>query len=153
MASIDDVFTELKDLSARMWRGYAPTVGGAIGPGMVPDTQRKVTALTAQVAAIEKQVLESGTLLNAVNEQTLGRIETELRGGRELLNAVNEQTLGRIETEIKAVVQFLPTVRQDMTDLQARLDALKGDIDNAILDLHSKLDGLKEDIQSLPQKP
>ena len=129
MASIDDVFIELKDLSAKLWRGYSPVQGGRIGLGMVPDVQRQVTALTARVVEIDRQVGETQSLLNAVNEQTLGRIETAITDGREYLNAVNEQTLGRIETDIKEVLQFLPTVRQDMTDLQARLDGLKKDIE------------------------
>jgi chromosome segregation ATPase len=153
MASIDDVFFEVQDLSARLWRGYSPTVGGAVGPGMVPELQGQVTSLTARVGGIESQVTENRNLLNAVNEQTLGRIETEIKDGLALLNAVNEQTLGRIETEIKDVLEFLPTVRQDMTDLQAKLDALKGDVQKEMNDLQAKLDGLKKDIQSSPHTP
>jgi uncharacterized phage infection (PIP) family protein YhgE len=95
---------------------------------MVPDLQRQVTSLTAQVGGIETQVAASQSLLTAVNEQTLGRIETEIKDEQALLRAVNEQTLGRIETEIKDVLQFLPTLRQDLTDLQAKLDGLKGDV-------------------------
>ena len=54
----------------------------------------------------------------------LSRLETAVNDG----DARNDQTLGRIESDLKNVMEFLPTVRADMNDLSAKLDALKADI-------------------------
>jgi uncharacterized protein YicC (UPF0701 family) len=152
MASIDNVFEEVLLLSRMLWRGPS-TSRGVVLQGLVPETLRQVTGLGAGIQDIEKQVAETGRLLNAINEQTLGRIETEIKDGRDFLNAVNEQTLGRIETDIKDVPESLATVRQEVADVNAKLDGLKVDIEQELMRLHAHLDAIKKDIASLPQKP
>lgn len=166
MATIQSVMDEVLLLSRVMWRGPIPTPDpGRQLEGMLPAVHRVVTNLAAQVGTIDAVVHESRTLLagvneqtlgriesqiNAINEQTLGRIETEINDGRTLLQAVNEQTLGRIESEVKDVMQFLPTIRADVTDLSAKLDGLIAAFQQGMTELHAELDGLKSDIQALP---
>jgi len=42
-------------------------------------------------------------LANAVNSETLGRLESELTALRSLADAVNKTTLGRMESRIKEI--------------------------------------------------
>jgi chromosome segregation ATPase len=157
MASIDDVWKQLDMLlDATVRTGYndnIPGMGQSWGfPGLVPSTLRatmQVRDLVLETRTIGK---ETATLLNAVNVETLGRIETEIvAAGR--ADAVNELTLARIETEIKDVQQSVPSLRQDMTNLLDRLETLDQDLRERFLELHAKLDSLKNDIKSLPQNP
>jgi hypothetical protein len=166
MATIQSVMDEVLLLSRVMWRGPIPTPNpGMQLEGMLPAVHREVRNLAGIARATSTAVHESQALLtavneqtlgrietqiNAINEQTLGRIETAINDGRVLLAAVNEETLGRIESEIKDVLQFLPTVRGDMNDLSAKLDTVLAELNQDMTDLHAKLDGIKADIQTLP---
>jgi len=82
-----------------------------------------------------------------MRSQTLGRVETAINDGR----VNNDQTLGRIESDFKQVIEFLPTVRGDMTDLSAKLDAIVVRLQQDMTELNAKLDALKTDIQALPR--
>ena len=154
MASTNDVFGELKVFAAHMWRGYyEPSKPKVEIPGMVPDMLQRVKALGTRLAAVENRTVQSHDLLNAINVQTLGRMEQEINDVLELVTAVNAQTLGRVEGEIKAIQEFLPTLREDEADTQARLEKLKDDIEKGMAQVHAKLDDLTNDVRILSEKP
>jgi hypothetical protein len=145
VADINDVFIELKDLAAHLWRGTSPKPG-VMEPGMVTDIRDRVTDLTARAREIAIAVSETRSLVYAVNEDTLGRIESEIKDVRLFLDAVNEQTLARIEGAVAGL-------RAELTDLRMadRIDDMKASIDSDMKAMGSKLDGLIKAVQSLPQ--
>jgi hypothetical protein len=153
-ASIADVFDELEDLSSHMWRGHGdhPGPGATTLPGMVPELSRAVSALTDRIGGIEKQVADTGSLLIAVNEQTLGRIESALNAGVLFLG----NKLIKVEGDVDNVRQSVATVSQDIVTLNARVDGLEAVIQKnlaALLELHAKVDGITKDIAGLPRNP
>jgi methyl-accepting chemotaxis protein len=153
-ASIVDVYDELKWLSARMWRGYGEYTTSAPQPtlpGMVPEIHRLVSGLAARIAGIEKQVADTGSLLNAVNQQTLGRIESAVNG---VVPYIGSQVID-VKADISTVQQSLAGVNQDVVALRAQVDDLAADVEKelmAIIELHAKVDGVKKDIAGL-EKP
>jgi hypothetical protein len=165
MASIDDVnrnVTMLLDALVRM-EPYGITGGmGQVGafPGMVPGTYHAAQQARAASAETLTVVKEISALLNAVNVETLGRMETRISNNERTLSRVetaindggarNDQTLGRIESNLEQVMQFLPTVRADLNDLSAKLDTIVEERQQDMTDLNAKLDALKADIQALP---
>jgi septal ring factor EnvC (AmiA/AmiB activator) len=165
MATIDDVHrkvTMLLDALVRM-PPYGLTEGmGQVGsfPGLVPTTHR--AAFQAREASAEalNTVNEVAALLNAVNNVTLGRVETEIKDiertvGRTETSinesrASHDQALARIEAVLKDVMQFLPTLRADMTDLAAKLDAVVSEQQEGMASLDAKLDAVRAEVQALP---
>lgn len=145
MADINDVFIELKDLAAHLWRGTSPKPG-VMEPGMVTDIRDRVTDLHARAREIAIAVSDTRSLVYEVNVDTLGRIENEIKDVRIVLDAVNGQTLGRIESAVAGL-------RAELTDLRMadRMDDMKSSIDNDMKTMASKLDGLMKAVQSLPQ--
>jgi hypothetical protein len=95
MAMIDDIHQKVQELQEYLVTGPAPIDTKLNWAGLVPRTYHEVVItydevvnltggvadLAARVGGIEKQVVDTGSLLNAVNEQTLGRIEMALTDG------------------------------------------------------------------------
>ena len=139
MATTDQVLEEVLLLSRYLWRG--PT--GHAGPpleGMVPDIQRQITNLTSWTGNIHRDVIQTATLLKAVNEETLGRIES-------LIKAVNEETLGRIESQIRDIREFLGAINEEtLGRIETKLDGLKTDIEQESARLHLHLDEIEKAI-------
>lgn len=165
MASIDDVDRNtimLLDALVRMSpSGNTPGMGNVGSfPGLAPRTYsaaRKASEASAEVLTVVKG---TSALLNAVNVETLGRIEARINSNEQTLGRVetainagraeNDQALGRIESDLKEVKQFLPTVREDMNDLREMLHKIVEMLDIHATDLNAKLNSLKADIQALP---
>jgi hypothetical protein len=165
MASIDDVDRNtimLLDALVRMSPNGITGGMGQVGsfPGLVPRTYHAAQQARDASAEILTVVKEISALLNAVNVETLGRIEARINGNEQALGRVetaindggakNDQTLGRIESDLKQVMEFQPTVREDMTDLSAKLDRIVTELRQDMTDVNAKLDALKADIQALP---
>ena len=165
MASIDDVNRTTNMLVDALIRTPPDgiTVGmGQVGsfPGLAPQIYH--AAQRARDASVEvlTVVKETSALLNAVNVETLGRIEARVNGIEQTLGLVenaindgranNDQALGRIMSDCKQIIEFLPTVRGDMTDLSAKIDAVVVGLQQDMTELNAKLDALKADIQVLP---
>jgi hypothetical protein len=165
MASTDDVYGVVNMLLDALVR--TPPDGitenmGQVGtfPGLVPRTHRAAQRVENASAETLRVVSATANLLDAVNVQTLGRIETEIKDIEQTVGraetaindgrASNDQALGRIEAVLKDVMQFLPTVRADMTDLAARLDAIVAEQQQGMAALNVKLDAAKAEIQALP---
>lgn len=165
MASIDDVNRETNMLLDALVRTPPDGLTGGMGqvgsfPGLAPQTYRAALKARDASAEILKVVQETEALLGAVNvetlgrvearisdqEQTLGRLESETSSGR----ASTDQAFGRLESAMQQVLQFLPTVREDMTALTIKLDGMAAGHQQDMSDLSSRLDALKSDIQALP---
>ena len=144
MADINDVFIELKDLAAHLWRGTSPKPG-VMEEGMVTEIRHRVADLTRNARDLAIAVSETHSLVYEVNADTLVRIENEIKDVRLFLDAVNEQTLARIEGAVAGL-------HAELTDLRMadRIDAMKASIDNDMRTMGSKLDGLIKAVQSLP---
>lgn len=165
MASIDDVYRDVTMLLDALVRtapdGVTPGMG-QVGtfPGMVPRTYRVAERANDSVARTLTTATETAALLKAVNEVTLGRMEAGTNGIGQTVGRVeaavndsrtsNEQALGRIEAVLNDVMQFLPTVRADTTDLSARIDIIVAEQQQLTAGLHAKLDSLIAEVQSLP---
>jgi hypothetical protein len=143
--TINEVFNEVYMMRTNLFMGDP----GQVREGLVPATQREVTALGSRLAGVEQLTQETHALLDAVNKETLGRIEGEIQAQGTLLAAVNEVTLGRIETDGKSVVAVLPVIRQDIAGVLNRIEQLDQDLRQRFLELHSKIDGVKQDIANL----
>jgi chromosome segregation ATPase len=165
MASIDDVDRTTIMLLDALVRipPYGMTGGmGQVGsfPGLAPATYRAAQKARDVSEEILTVVEATSALLNAVNVETLGRIEARSDSNAQTLvrvetaindgRAKNDQTLGRIEADLEEVKQFLPTVREDMNDLRAMLDKIVEELQKGMTDLNAKLTALKTDIQALP---
>lgn len=165
MASIDDVNRNTNMLLDALVRTPPDGITGGMGqvgsfPGLAPKTYHAAQRARDASAEVLTVVKETSALLNAVNLETLGRIEARTNGNEQTLGRVetaindgranNDQTLGRIESDFKQVIEFLPTVRGDMTDLSAKLDAIVVRLQQGMTELNAKLDALKADIQALP---
>ena len=166
MASNDDIYRAVNMLLDALVR--TPPDGitenmGQVGtfPGMIPRTHRAVQQVEVASTESLRIVRATAALLDAVNVQTLGRIESEVKdieraaGRAEVAindsRASHDQALGRIEAVLKDIQQFLPTVRADMTDLAARLDMVASEQQQGVTALNVKLDGLKAEVQALPR--
>ncbi len=162
MATIDDVDREMMMLLDALFRMEPDANIEGMGqagafPGLVPRTYRAARLARAASAETLTVVKETSALLNAVNADTLGRIETQTNGSEQTLGrveieikdgrAMNDQILGRIESDLKQVLQFLPTVREDVADLNA---TIVKELQQGMTDLDAKLDSLRADIQALP---
>ncbi len=165
MASIDDVSREMNMLLDALVRTSPDGLTGGMGqvgsfPGLAPKTYhaaREARDASAQVLTV---VQETSALLSAVNADTLGRIEAGTDGNEQtvgrLETAVNDgraksdQALGQIESDLKQLMQFLPTVREDMADLRTNLGAILVELQQDMVTLNARLDALKADIQALP---
>jgi hypothetical protein len=166
MASIDDLYRDVSMLLDGLVR--VPPDGltagmGQVGsfPGLVPRTYH--VAQQSRDAAVQalSTIREAATLLTAVNEVTLGRIEGEVNDLEETTRRVDiavsdarassDQALGRIEAVLADVMEFLPTVRADMTDLAAKLDTIVVQRQQDMASLDAKLDGVMAAIQALPR--
>lgn len=165
MASIDDVNRDMNMLLDALVRTSPDGITGGMGqvgsfPGLAPKTYQAARRARDASAEVLTVVKETSALLKAVNVETLGRIEARTNGNEQALGRVetavndgranNDQTLGRIESDLRQVIEFLPTVRQDMTDLSAKLDALVVGLQQYTSDLNAKLDAIKADIQAAP---
>ncbi len=165
MASIDDVYREVTMLLDALVRTPPDGLTGGMGqvgtfPGLVPRTYHVAQQAHDVSAQTLTTVREVATLLNAVNVETLGRIETGINDNKQTLGraetalnvgrASNDQALGRIEAVLKDVMQFLPTVRADMTDLTAKLDTIVAERQQDMTGLNAKLDALMAEVQALP---
>lgn len=168
MASIDDVSHDLARLLDALIRmkpdGMTPGMG-QVGsfPGLVPQTYWAVQRGREAAANILTAVTQVNTLLNAVNEETLGRIEASTGTGEATLSRVEiaiSQSVAQIESSLEQVLTFLPTVREDTSELRVAVESVSSDVQalSAKLDaiqqgntnLNSKLDSLRADIQALP---
>jgi hypothetical protein len=173
MASIDDVYRNVNMLLDALFRARPDGMTGGMGqvgsfPGVAPSAYhaaQQARDASAETLTVAKEI---SRLLNAVNVETLGRIEARIDDSEQkvsgLLNAVNVETLGRIEaritdgdarndrieSDLKEVMQFLPTVRADMNDLSAKLDTIVAERQQDMTDLNVKLGALKAEIQALP---
>jgi hypothetical protein len=143
MATTEQVLQEVLLLSRYLWRGPTKHPEPAL-EGMVPDIQRQITNLTSWTGNIHRDVIQNGSLLKAVNEETLGRIESQIR-------AVNEETLGRIESQIKEVRQFLSAINEEtLGRIETKLDGLKADMEQESARLHAHLGEIEKAIEGLP---
>jgi len=161
MASIDDVSNDVARLLDALIRtkpdGMTPGMG-QVGsfPGLVPRTYWAAEKGRQASLNILAAVAQIETLLNAVNEQTLSRIETSAGNGEAALSRVeiaisaantgSGQTLARIESSLDQVWSFLPTVREDMGELRVLVESVSSDVQA----LSAKIDSLRADIQALP---
>lgn len=165
MSSVDDVFRYSEMLLDALVRvpPYDTTGGmGQVGsfPGLVPSTYHAARKARDDSAATLAVVKETHALLNAVNAETLGRIEAVSSSTAQVLGqlvadvdagrAKTDQTLGRIESDLKESWNFLLTVRQDMNDLSATLDAIVEQLQQDKTDLNAKLDALGTEVLALP---
>jgi hypothetical protein len=135
---------------------------GQVGsfPGLAPRTYHAAQRAHDASAEVLTVVKETSALLTAVNVETLGRIEARINGNEQTLGRVetaisdgraqNDQTLARIESDLERVMRFLPTVRGDLTDLNAKLGTIVADVRQDMTDLSAKLDALEAEIQALP---
>ena len=166
MASIDDVNRDVDMLLDALVRTPPDGMTGGMGqvgsfPGLVPRTYRAALKARDAAAEILTVVRETSGLLKAVNvetlgriealgngtEQTLGRVETAVDDGR----AAHDQALGRIQSELKQVMEFLPTVRADLTDLSTKLDLVIGELRQGMTDLNGRVAALQADVNALPR--
>lgn len=165
MASIDDVDREMNMLLDALFRTPPDGITGGMGqvgsfPGLASKTYRLAQATRNASLEVVAVVQETSALLKAVNVETLGRVEDRINANEQTLGrlevAVNDgransdQTFGRIESDLKQVMEFLPTLREDMTDLRASLDAIVVGLQQDRTDLNAALAALKADIQALP---
>jgi chromosome segregation ATPase len=183
MASIDDVMRETTMLLDALVRTAPDGMTGGMGqvgsfPGLVPRTYRAVQLSHQASADILAVVRQTSALLNAINEETLGRIEARANSSEEALGrletavaaggAAGDQSRARIESGLEQVLSFLPTVREDLGDLRtkvdavsselqqttsnlsAKLDTLASELKQDMIDLGAKLDLLRADIKALP---
>jgi hypothetical protein len=165
MASIDDIHGEVSMLLDGLVRvppdGLTPGMG-QVGtfPGLVPRTYRVAQQVRDASVQTLSAVRETATLLAAVNEVTLGRMEAELNVNEQTVGRVetavndgrtsNDQALVRIEAVLKDVMQFLPTVRADMADVTAKLDMIVAQRQQDVAGLNAKLDAVIVEVQGLP---
>lgn len=159
MAAIDDVNRKMDMLLDALFR--AQPFGRVLGMGqpasflgLAPSTYREAIQAadtSAKVLALLKAVnVETlgriETLLNAVNVETLGRIERWT-----IVNAANRETLYRIETLLNAVnVETLGRIEARINGNEQTLGRVEAQIKQDVTDLNVKLDALKVDIQALP---
>ena len=73
-------------------------------------------------------------------------METAVNDGR----AANDQALGHIASDLKQVMEFLPTIRADLTDLGAKLDSILVELRQGMTDLNSTVAGIQADVNALP---
>lgn len=165
MASIDDVNRDTNMLLDALVRTSPTEMTGGMGqvgsfPGLVPQTYHAALRARDAAAEILTLVRETGGLLKAVNVETLGRIEALGAGGQATLGrvetavndgrAASDQTLGRIEADLKQVMEFLPTVRADLSDLNAKLDSILVELRQGMSDLADKVAALQSDVSAPP---
>jgi DNA anti-recombination protein RmuC len=181
MASIDDVSTDLQRLLDALIRmkPYDRSTFGQVGsyPGLVPQTYRWAGKVREDSEKILAAVTAIDGLLNAVNEQTLGRIEQGI-GGAESISRNTESIASRVEvatgvaaaassesfahlgTAIEQITSFLQTVRDDIRDVRAAvgavasdvqaLDAQVAELQKSNADLSAQVDALVAAIQTQP---
>jgi hypothetical protein len=82
MAMIDDIHQKVQELQEYLVTGPAPIDTKLNWAGLVPRTYHEVVITYDEVVNLTGGVADlAGSLLNAVNEQTLGRIEMALTDG------------------------------------------------------------------------
>ena len=161
MASIDDVDREMNMLLDALFRTPPDGITGGMGqvgsfPGLASKTYRLAQATRNASLEVVAVVQETSALLKAVNVETLGRVEDRINANEQTLGrlevAVNDgrANSGRIESDLTQVMEFLPTLREDMNDLRASLDAIVVGLQQDRTDLNAALAALKADIQALP---
>ena len=165
MASTDDVFRDTSMLLDALFRTPPDAITNGMGqagsfPGLVPRTYHVAQQARDASSQALTTLRETATLLDAVNDVTLGRLETEINDIKQAAGRVetavndsrgiDDQAFGRIEAVLKNVMEFLPTVRADLSDLASRLDTLAAEQQQAIAGLNAKLDALKAEVQGLP---
>jgi septal ring factor EnvC (AmiA/AmiB activator) len=167
MSSVDDVFRYAEMLLDALVRmpPFDNTQGmGQVGsfPGLVPSTYRAARQARDNSAAVLAIARETNSLLNAVNVETLGRIETGVASAAQAQmldqlstdvlasHANTDQILGRIESNLKQTSDFLPTLREDLNDVSAKLDTIGGQLRQDVADLNAKLDALSAQVKALP---
>ena len=107
-------------------------------PGLAPKTYHAARQARDASSEVLVVVRETSALLNAVNVETLGRIESLIRGQEQKVDSISasvtdgrascDQGIAALRAELKDVMDFLPTVREDMAGLGAQLDELKAEI-------------------------
>ncbi len=143
MASIDDVYrvtSMMLDALVRTGPDDLTQGMGQVGsfPGLAPRTYRAATEARHSSAQVLTVVRETSALLNAVNVETLGRIEARANESQQTLASLqlaindgrsnNDKALGVITSDLGQIMDFLVTVREDMAALGAQLDQLKTEV-------------------------
>lgn len=143
MASIDDVYrvtNMMLDALVRTGPGDMTQGMGQVGsfPGLAPRTYRAATEARHSSAQVLTVVTETNALLNAVNVETLGRMEAraiDSQGTLALLQTAindgrntNDKALAVITSDLAQIMDFLVTVREDMAALATQLDQLKAEV-------------------------
>lgn len=143
MPEIDDVYRVSNMLLDALVRVPPEGITGGMGqvgtfPGLAPKTYHAARQARDTSSEILVVVRDTSALLNAVNVETLGRIESLIRGQEQKVDSISasvndgrascDQGIAALRAEVKAVMDFLPTVREDMAGLGAQLDELKAEI-------------------------
>jgi hypothetical protein len=143
MASIDDVYrvtNMMLDALVRTGPEDMTQGMGQVGsfPGLAPRTYRAAAEARRSSAQILTVVTETNALLNAVNVETLGRIEARANDSQGTLallqtaindgRSTNDRALAVITSDLAQIMDFLVTVREDMAALGTQLDQLKAEV-------------------------
>lgn len=134
-ASIDDVYRELKELSAQMWRGFRPEPTAPVRNGMVPDIYDSVTStLRDGISRVEDVVL-----------QLRGNLDTSSGNfGQTPFARIDER-----QTEILERLWLIPTMRDIEEANEKREKRLVVGMRQDVAETHERLEGLKNDIEAL----
>ncbi len=145
-ATLDEILFQTEEIARHLFLGHGP--GSQTMEGAVDGIAARTIKSAGQTDAIQKQVADSGSLLVAVNEQTLGRIETKA-GALGIQAASLSDAVRDVATEIQGV-------RQDIAALNAKIDDLSASVGKdlaGIVELHRAIAGIKQDVANLPQRP
>jgi hypothetical protein len=74
-ATLDEILFQTEEIARHLFLGHGP--GSDTMEGVVAGIAAGTVKSAGQIDAIQKQVADTGSLLVAVNQKTLGRIENE----------------------------------------------------------------------------
>jgi archaellum component FlaC len=139
-ADLNDVWNNVYMMRTNLLWGDS----GQVQSGLVPQTLSKVTALAKVVDGTHE-------LLAAVNEQTLGRIESLVLS----LGTGISDKVDYLNGELAAVRTDLDAVSRDLVTLNTKIDELSATVEkdlSGMIELHAVVAQIRKDIANLPQK-